>query len=111
LQLLRELDPDGGMALARSVLQAFLEGAPRNLEQVELGTRTGDATSLMRGAHALKSSTANAGADSLSELYRRLEALAREQRLDEARALLPRVREEHEHAVAAMRRILEDATP
>jgi HPt (histidine-containing phosphotransfer) domain-containing protein len=108
LQVLRELDPDGGMGLAKSVMRAFLDGSTKSLQQIDEGLRFADARSLARGAHTLKSSSANAGAHTLSELYGQLERLGREERIEEARALLPQVRLEHEQALAAMHRILHD---
>jgi signal transduction histidine kinase len=109
LATLRELDATRGADLVRRVLQAFLETAPQGLAQVESASAAGDGAGLSRAAHALKSSAANAGAEALSSLYRRLEALGREARIDEARELLEQIRREHERAVDGMRRLIAEA--
>jgi two-component system, sensor histidine kinase and response regulator len=106
LRTLRSLDTSPGGDLVRKVLQTFLESAPPALAQIESASRSGDAPTMSRLAHALKSSAANAGADGLSALYRRLELLGREARLDEARALLDPIRIEHERAMADLRRLV-----
>jgi signal transduction histidine kinase/CheY-like chemotaxis protein/HPt (histidine-containing phosphotransfer) domain-containing protein len=111
LGTLRGLDSARGADLVHRVLRAFLESAPLALAQVESASVAGDNVALSRAAHALKSSSANAGADGLSALYRRLELLGREARMDEARALLDLIRGEHERAMADLHRLLEEAQP
>jgi HPt (histidine-containing phosphotransfer) domain-containing protein len=68
-----------------------------------------DGGQLATAAHALKSSTANVGAKTLSEFYRQLEQLGREGRLADARELLIQVRHEHQRAVVRMYEILQEA--
>ena len=109
IEALRDLDETGGMGLAREVLGSFLEAAAPGVGQVEASIRQGDAALLGRAAHSLKSSTANVGALALSQGYRELERLGREGRLDEARALLPGVRREHDRAVSRLQEILAEA--
>jgi two-component system, sensor histidine kinase and response regulator len=106
LETLRELDPDGGMGLARQIVQTFLESAQQRVEDVEQAIASSDSTMLGQAAHALKSSTANVGAETLSGLYKQLEKLGREQRIDEARELLDDVRREHQRAVTDMQTML-----
>jgi signal transduction histidine kinase/CheY-like chemotaxis protein/HPt (histidine-containing phosphotransfer) domain-containing protein len=108
LEAMAELDPRGGTALMKTVLQAFLESAPQSVVQIEHGLEAGDSTVLCRGAHTLKSSCANVGAEKLSQLYRQLENLGRENRIEEGRALLPKVRQEHDRSIATIRRILQE---
>ncbi len=106
LETLRELDPDGGMGLAREIMQTFLKSAQQRVDHIELAIATGDSKMLGQAAHALKSSTANVGAETLSGLYKELEKLGREQRIDEARDLLDEVRREHQRAVSDMQAML-----
>ena len=105
---LRELDPDGGNALVREVLGMFLEATPKAVTELRSAVAAGGAKALAQAAHALKSSAANVGAESLSLGYRELEKLGREARVDEAGALIDSVVAEHERALAALREILED---
>jgi CheY-like chemotaxis protein/HPt (histidine-containing phosphotransfer) domain-containing protein len=109
LESLRELDASGGMDLAKELLRIFLETAPQCVAQVETSIITGDSKALGQAAHTLKSSTANVGAETLSNYYRELEKLGREGRIDEARQLVDRVRQEHQRAVARLREILAEA--
>jgi signal transduction histidine kinase/CheY-like chemotaxis protein len=105
---LRDLDPDGGNGLVREVLGMFLEATPRAVTELRSAVAAGGSKALAQAAHALKSSAANVGAESLSLGYRELEKLGREDRVDEAVALVDSVVAEHERALAALREILED---
>jgi len=109
LDSLHGLDPSGSDGLVRKVLEIFLESAARGIDQIEDAIRGGDGHSLSRAAHTLKSGAANVGAEALSNFCRQLERLGREQRLDEARALLNEVRREHERARSRIREILQEA--
>jgi HPt (histidine-containing phosphotransfer) domain-containing protein len=91
------------------VLKAFLAGAEQQLASLTAAIETGDAQQLSRCAHALKSSTANLGAEELSALYRRLEALGRAGELEDANALLHEVRLAHQFVVRRAHEILEEA--
>lgn len=106
LNALRELDPEGGMNLAHQIVRTFLDSAQTWVERVEQGVADGDGDALRQAAHALKSSSANVGAERLSGLYRQMEKLGRERRLDEAREALDEVRGEYARAVSEMQAIL-----
>jgi two-component system, sensor histidine kinase and response regulator len=109
LQSVRELDPAGGMDLVKTIMRIFIESAGESLTRVENAILAHDGEQLAAAAHALKSSTANVGAKTLSEFYRRLELLGREGRLADARELLIQVRPEHQRAVERMYAILQEA--
>ena len=108
LEALRALDPSGGMGLARQIVQTYLDSVPQRLSQVEQAVAAQDGKLLGQAAHVLKSSSANVGAESLSALYRELEKMGRENRLDAAVALLEQVRHAHRRAVADMQAMLEE---
>jgi len=109
LQTIRELDPAGGMDLVKTILRIFIESAGESVTRVENAILAHDGGQLAAAAHALKSSTANVGAKTLSDFYRQLEQLGREGRLADARELLIQVRPEHQRAVARMYEILQEA--
>ena len=109
LQTVRDLDPDGGMDLVKTILRIFIESAGESVTRVENAILAHDGGQLAAAAHALKSSTANVGAKTLSEFYRQLEQLGRDGRLADARELLIQVRPEHQRAVARMYEILQEA--
>ena len=104
---LRELDPNGGTDLVKEVLGLFLDTTPKSVAQLRKAIATGNSKALGQAAHALKSSAANVGAESLSLGYRELEKLGREDRIDDARALSDAVVAEHDRAMLALRDILE----
>jgi signal transduction histidine kinase/DNA-binding response OmpR family regulator/HPt (histidine-containing phosphotransfer) domain-containing protein len=106
LETLRELDENGGMGLAKQIFETFLKTAEEDIARAEAAVASGDAKTLMRAAHALKSSTANVGAKSLSSCYRELELCVHEGRMAEAPAHVRRTRKEHDRAVAQLRVML-----
>jgi len=106
LDQLRELDPSGGLGLTRQILQVYLDSTGNTVCQVEQAFATGDSEALCRAVHSLKSSSANVGAETLSGLFRQLEGLGREGKLDEASAVFGVVRREYDQAVNEIRALL-----
>jgi HPt (histidine-containing phosphotransfer) domain-containing protein len=106
---LNEIGTRAGTDLVGEVLRAFLEGAEEQLARVEGAIVARDAQQLCRCAHALKSSTANLGAEDLSALYRRLEGMGRHDQLGDAHALLQELKLAHLRVVRRAREILEEA--
>jgi two-component system sensor histidine kinase/response regulator len=74
----------GDRDLLREVAEAFLEEAPKLLDELRTATAEGDATSLARAAHTLKSSLRYLGAAELFEQAFVLETTGREGRRPEA---------------------------
>jgi HPt (histidine-containing phosphotransfer) domain-containing protein len=62
------------------------------------------------GAHSLKSSSANIGAESVRAVATEIEAAARESQMDQVGSLLPRMEELYASAIAALE-ILEREFP
>ena len=106
IERLRELDPDGGLAGAKELIQVFLDSAPENLEKMQEALDHDDAKTVCLNAHALKSGAAYVGAAPLSELCRRLEAASTTQPLAQSRALVEQVRREQDRAMRRLREIL-----
>jgi two-component system sensor histidine kinase/response regulator len=106
---LQDIGVRAGSDLVGDVLRAFLEGSDEQFANVERAIEAQDCKQLSRCAHALKSSTANLGAEELSALYRRLEALGRNNQIDEARALLQDLRQTHQGVVRRAQQILGEA--
>ena len=107
---LRALDAAGSMALARAVLEAFRDAAVPGLLRVQSALINGNTQSMGQAAHALKSSSANAGAQVLSAAYRELEQCARLERKEDAPALFEKIRIEHERAVSRIDELLLELT-
>jgi HPt (histidine-containing phosphotransfer) domain-containing protein len=97
---LQALDATGGNSLAVELFTAFLATADQFFAQLESAADADNGKILGQLAHSLKSSSAHVGALKLSGQYRQLEKLGREQKMQEARAMMAQVRHEHERAVS-----------
>jgi signal transduction histidine kinase/DNA-binding response OmpR family regulator/HPt (histidine-containing phosphotransfer) domain-containing protein len=106
IDTLRELDDPGSMELVTQLVTSFLNSANDNLARVAAAAADGNAKSVGQGAHSLKSSAANLGAETLADCYRELEKCGREGRIDDARALIERTRREQQRALLALRELL-----
>lgn len=105
----RDLDPSGGLNLTREIMQIYLNSSMETVAQMEEAIAMGDTEALRRGAHSLKSSSANVGATTLSSLFKEVEALAKAARLDEAGSAFKAVRQEYECVRAEIRDLLKEA--
>ena len=108
LDQFRELDPDGGLGLIKEIMTVYLDNSLALLRQVEQGLIAGDADALRRAAHSLKSSSANVGAEKLSKLFVKLEALGRDGQLTAAMPLLDQTRQAYAEATAEMRELVKE---
>ncbi len=106
LEQIQELDPAGGSGLIRQIMQVFLESTGDTLRQIDQAVAMGDADGVRRGAHSLKSSSANVGAETLSELFRQLEVLGREGKLAAANPLLGEMRQAYQLATREIHELL-----
>jgi signal transduction histidine kinase/DNA-binding response OmpR family regulator len=101
LDAIRAIDPARGARILARVAAAWLETAPAQLDALRKALARGDAGALRDPAHALKSSSANLGAQRLSQLARELERLGRDGFLDGAAALIDEAARELERVRAA----------
>jgi HPt (histidine-containing phosphotransfer) domain-containing protein len=74
---IRALQRDGAPSLIVKFIDIFLEDSPVLLETIRTAVAANDATNLFHAAHTLKSSSANLGAVTLSNLSRDLELIGR----------------------------------
>jgi CheY-like chemotaxis protein len=109
LATLRDIGSRAGTDLVTNLLQAFVTDSDQCLAQVENAVMAGDGPQLSRSAHGLKSRTANLGAEALSDLYRQLEILGREGRIEEAQTLLKDLKDTHGRVLARARDLLAKA--
>lgn len=85
LERLRNL---GGEKLLRQIVRLYLENASERLRQIDAGLAPGGALAdAGAGAHALKSSAANVGADGVSRLAAEIEEAAQEGDVERARVI------------------------
>ncbi len=108
IEQFRELDPDGGMALAARILRVYAESSAPPFAEIERATAAGDAAGLRRAAHSLKSSAGNVGARRLAALLKDFESLGKDGRIDDARAGLAALRTEHARTLDAIHALIEE---
>jgi HPt (histidine-containing phosphotransfer) domain-containing protein len=88
-QALERLREWGGDKLAGQMVRLFLKNSGTRMDQIRAGVSAADLKEAERGAHSLKSSAANIGAETLRTLATRIESAALEASIENARALLP----------------------
>ena len=81
---IRALQRDGSPPVLQRVIAIYLDAAPKLLDEIRSAVAKRDALRLQRAAHSLKSSSANLGAQTLSELCKELENLGRLGKLEGA---------------------------
>lgn len=106
LEEIRELDPTGGCSLLQKILQAFLESADIGLQQLEQAILNNDPEGLRQSAHALKSSSGNIGAESLSAIFKQLEIDGHTGELMRAKALQENMHSHYQSVITEIRKIL-----
>lgn len=77
----------GGDTLVAKMVELFLEVTPERVEAIRKGLEVGDLNAIERGAHSLRSSAGNLGADAVRDLAGRIEELAAAGNLDGIRPL------------------------
>ena len=81
---IRSLQRDGAPPVLLRVINIYLDAAPKLIAEVRNAVEKRDALRLQRAAHSLKSSSANLGAQTLSELCKELENMGRLGKLEGA---------------------------
>jgi CheY-like chemotaxis protein/HPt (histidine-containing phosphotransfer) domain-containing protein len=89
------------------LVRVYLEDAPKSVSQLERAAMTGSVDGLVAPAHSLKSTSANLGALSLSDMAKRIEHGARSGGLPgEAVLLVAELGNEYQRVAAEFRRLL-----
>ena len=102
------LDITGGdLAFVDELIDTYIDDASVQLEAMRLAAAAGDADAMVRPAHSLKSSSANVGATSVTELCRSLETDGRSGVIADAVARVAACEAAFE---AAKRALLEERT-
>jgi len=91
VQALERLKEWGGDKLAAQMVRLFLKNSGTRMDQIRTGVQNDDPDEAERGAHSLKSSAANIGAEQLRTLATNVESAALDQQHDRLRELLPRI--------------------
>jgi CheY-like chemotaxis protein len=77
LDAIRALPGGNGAALANKVIRAYLTDAPDRLARLRAAADEGDGEALRKAAHAMKSSSANVGAERMAARCKELETMGR----------------------------------
>ena len=104
---LERLNEWGGPELQGKMIGLFLTHATERLDQIREGLSNGSPEKSETGAHTLKSSAGNVGAQRVQKLAQDAESLAEAGKLDELQALLPSLEGEFDAACQALRKVLE----
>jgi len=95
-------DPDPSTRL----INIFLKSSPPLLDSLQTAIQAAAPESLANVAHSMKSGSLNMGATGLGELCARLEKIGRSGTIEEADALLDRIKLEYAAVEAAFRKIM-----
>jgi HPt (histidine-containing phosphotransfer) domain-containing protein len=106
LAQMERLNEWGGPELQKKMVELFLTHSQDRLDQIGEGVSAGDAVRAETGAHTLKSSAGNVGAQRLQALARDAEALAEAGSMKDLEALLPSLQEEFDAACGALKKVL-----
>ncbi len=102
LDSIRHLPGSNGAALVDKVIRAYLADAPERVAHVRRAVEDQDAEALRKAAHAMKSSSANVGADALAALCKQIEAIGRGGSVDGALPLVAAAQAELERVTGAL---------
>jgi HPt (histidine-containing phosphotransfer) domain-containing protein len=109
-QALERLREWGGDKLAGQMVRLFLKNSGTRMDQIRSGLANSDLQETERGAHSLKSSAANIGAETLRTMATRMESAALDDSVDDARALLPTLEDAYQSAMTELS-IIEKGLP
>ncbi|MGB9605822.1 MAG: Hpt domain-containing protein [Bryobacteraceae bacterium] len=104
--LLERIGDDAGFLL--ELAQMFCEQRAQLLGEIRSAMEAGDAPALARAAHTLKGCVGNLGAGRAFEAARKLEMLARNQQLEDARCAAPELEREVARFEQALLRLAEE---
>ncbi|MBK7673884.1 MAG: response regulator [Candidatus Accumulibacter sp.] len=106
LDAIRNLPGPNGALLVQKVIGAYLADTPPRFAQLRAAVTAGDAKALRKTAHALKSSSANVGAEALAALCKALEMLGRQSTVDGAMELLKDLESELPRVLATLQTMI-----
>lgn len=96
----------GGADLQRKMIDLFLTHARERLDQIREGISSGVPETAEAGAHTLKSSAGNVGAQRVVRLAQSAEAMAEAGDLDSLSALFPELEGEFQAACDGLKEVL-----
>jgi two-component system sensor histidine kinase/response regulator len=104
-QALDRLKEWGGDKLAAQMVRLFLKNSGTRMDQIRQGAEAGDLDEAERGAHSLKSSAANIGAEVLRTYATQVESASLDSDLDSVRSILPELETAYAEAISELETI------
>jgi two-component system sensor histidine kinase/response regulator len=92
----------GGDKLLAQMLRLYLDNAPGRMSQIHSGLADGNIKDTEKGAHSLKSSSANVGAEHVRRIAADIERAAAGGDVTAVQALLPSLENAFSQAIAAL---------
>ena len=105
---LKRLEDWGGPKLSKEIVRLFLDNGPTRVDQIREAMEDEDLEVPERGAHSLKSSAANVGAQQLQEVASELELAASGGDLQRVRDLIPNLEQAYAQAAGELAVIVEE---
>ena len=109
LAALERLEKWVGTSLSHEIVQLFLEHGPSRMEQIRAAIEGEDLDAPERGAHSLKSSAANVGAQHVQRFASEVELAASGGDLQTVRDLIPNLEEAYAQATRELTVMVEEA--
>ena len=101
-QAMERLKEWGGDKLAGQMVRLFLKNSGVRMDQIRQGGVAGDLQEAERGAHSLKSSAANIGAEIVRTLATQIESATLDDDIEAVRRLLPELETAYSDAMAEL---------
>jgi CheY-like chemotaxis protein/HPt (histidine-containing phosphotransfer) domain-containing protein len=99
LETISALDPESGKELADRVISLYQTSSAELIDSLAEALDANDRNTMRTGAHALKSSSGNVGAERLVEMCREMETAARENGMQGMPDRFSAIRREHENVL------------
>ena len=105
---LERLEKWGGQSLSSEIVQLFLENGPTRMDQIREAVDGDDLELPERGAHSLKSSAANVGAQHVQKVAGEVESAASAGDIQRVRDLIPDLEEVYAEATRELACMVEE---
>ena len=99
---IRALQKKGAKDVLSQVISLYIDNLPKQLDELRCAARSGDASTIQRVAHGVKSSSAIIGAMTLSSFFKELEDMGRLNSIDNASELVSRIEAEYRAVETAL---------
>lgn len=98
LQDISAMSGEQYQGLISNIVELYLQRTPLLIDEIQQSFHVGDAETLFKAAHALKSSSANIGAVKVSEIAHEIEKLSRDNKVEHAHPYIEKLMESYEQA-------------